>query len=588
MKQPGVMDSTDPVQTVSELTLSIQEALRSGFGAVRVRGEISNFRRQSSGHCYFSLKDAGSQIPAVLFKGNAIRLEMDPADGIEVIAEGDLDVYLPRGSYQLIVRNLIESGEGRLQREFLRLKAGLGREGLFDPGRKRRIPDLPRSVALITSPTGAAIQDMLSVFRRRGWRGRLLILPAAVQGDAAGPSLVRQLKRVASMGASVEAVIIGRGGGSLEDLWAFNTEAVVRAVADCPVPVISAVGHETDVVLTDFAADRRAETPTAAAELITSAFVERAEALARERVRLRQVAGDRLMGWRGGLDLFQERLRGLVPSRQVEAFAQRLDEFERILNERIGEAIRRKRDHLDFLGNYLGRLDPGGRIADEREGLKEMWRRIERGLASELMASREQVESWGQRLEATSLRRVLRRGFAVVRVEGGGGVVTSAEGVGPGMRVRIDLAKGAIRARVEGVGSELRGGLEPVPAEGESTRQRIYHHPKCGTCKKAAEWLASRGIAAEWVDIRERPPSVEELGAMLKLLGSRSRILNTSGMDYRRLGLKECLPNLADGELLAMLAENGMLVKRPFVLGEGKGLTGFREAEWDAFFGDVN
>ena len=264
------------VESVSVFTRRVKTLLEANFGTSWVSGEVSNVRAQGSGHVYFSLKDAGAQVSAVLFRGDAARQTVKLRDGQQVVVYGEVSVYEARGQYQLIVRVVIEDGVGRLQREFEALKARLAAEGLFEPAAKKAVPPLPACVGFVTSPTGAAVQDFIKIMSRRGWRGRVVVLPAKVQGEGAAAELAAMLALAEGLGI-FDLLVIGRGGGSLEDLWAFNEEVLVRAVAACTVPIISAVGHEIDFTLCDFAADVRAETPSAAAELISSKFVEAAE-----------------------------------------------------------------------------------------------------------------------------------------------------------------------------------------------------------------------------------------------------------------------------------------------------------------------
>src|SRR5476649_598154 len=231
------------VRTVSEFTREVKELLEGGLRPGWVRGEVSNLRAQASGHIYFSLKDAGAQLSAVLFRGDAARQTVKLRDGAQVVAYGEVSVYEARGQYQLIVRAVIEDGVGKLQREFEALKARLAAEGLFAPERKRAIPTMPQTVGFITSPTGAAVQDFLRILTRRGWRGRVVVLPAKVQGEGAAAEMIAMLGLAGTLGI-FDLIVIGRGGGSIEDLCAFNEEILVRAVAACPVPTISAVGHE--------------------------------------------------------------------------------------------------------------------------------------------------------------------------------------------------------------------------------------------------------------------------------------------------------------------------------------------------------
>src|SRR5258708_1947845 len=277
------LDDAGRVRTVTEFTREVKELLEGGVRPGWVRGEVSNLRAQSSGHVYFSLKDAGASLSCVLFRGDAARQSVALRDGLSVLASGEVSVYEARGQYQLVVRALIDHGAGRLRQELEKLKSRLAAEGLFDPARKQPIPLLPRTVGFITSPTGAAVQDFIRILTRRGWTGRLVVLPAKVQGEDAAAELAAMLRTAEAL-KIFDLLVIGRGGGSIEDLWAFNEEPLVRAVADCGVPIISAVGHEIDTTLCDYAADVRAETPSGAAELISSHYVAATE-------RLRQAAG---------------------------------------------------------------------------------------------------------------------------------------------------------------------------------------------------------------------------------------------------------------------------------------------------------
>src|SRR5277367_3800042 len=269
-------DAENRPLSVTEFTRKVKTVLEGSMGACWVRGEVSNMRAQPSGHVYFSLKDAGAELSAVMFRMQAARQTVKLRDGLQVVAHGDVGVYEARGQYQLIVRTIVADGVGALQREYEALKRKLSDEGLFDPGRKRPIPQMPATVGFVTSPTGAAAQDFMRILIRRGWKGRVVVLPSKVQGEGAAEEMVEMLRLAENLGI-FDLIVIGRGGGSIEDLWAFNEEALVRAVAASRVPTISAVGHEIDFTLCDFAADLRAETPSAAAELISSEFVRMAE-----------------------------------------------------------------------------------------------------------------------------------------------------------------------------------------------------------------------------------------------------------------------------------------------------------------------
>ena len=412
-------------ESVSEFTRRVKTLLESGIRPGWVRGEVSNLRAQASGHVYFSLKDAGAQLSAVLFRGDAARQTVKLRDGQQVVVYGEVSVYEQRGQYQLIVRVVIEDGVGKLQREFEALKARLAEEGLFAAERKRAIPVMPRCVGFITSPTGAAVQDFLRILTRRGWRGRVVVLPAKVQGEGAAAEIVAMLALAQELGM-FDLLVIGRGGGSIEDLWAFNEEPLVRAVAACAVPVISAVGHEIDFTLCDFAADVRAETPSAAAELISSQFVacaERAtqagEAMAAALEGAVDRAGERL-------DHARSRLRLLSPGAQIEQGYLRLDDLSNRLGAALRASVQARRQQLADARAGLARRSPEERVQNESQRLLSLWKR----------------------LQAASPASVLNRGFAIMRDEAGKPVTRRAK-VQPGQRLAAEFADGTAPVRAE-------------------------------------------------------------------------------------------------------------------------------------------
>jgi exodeoxyribonuclease VII large subunit len=283
------------VFSVTELTVRVRDLLEAEFFEVWVEGELSNCRVWNTGHLYFTLKDGASQIRAVIFRTALRYLKFKPADGLRVVARGRVSVYEPKGEYQLVCEHLEPHGRGALQLAFDQLKKRLQDEGLFDAARKRPLPALPRKIGIVTSLDGAAIRDIIKVLRRRYVNAHLVIAPARVQGEDAAPDIARALRQIARV-PGVDVVIVGRGGGSIEDLWAFNEEAVARAIARVPVPVISAVGHETDVTIADFVADLRAPTPSAAAELVVAAKDEFCGRIDRLEGRLRSAVRARVQG----------------------------------------------------------------------------------------------------------------------------------------------------------------------------------------------------------------------------------------------------------------------------------------------------
>jgi exodeoxyribonuclease VII large subunit len=416
----------DQVETVSEFTRRVKTLLEGGIRPGWVKGEISNLRAQTSGHVYFSLKDAGAQLSAVLFRGDAGRQSVRLRDGMQALVYGELSVYEPRGQYQLIVRAVIEDGVGRLQREFEALKRRLADEGLFDAARKAPIPLMPATVGFITSPTGAAVQDFIRILARRGWRGRLVVLPVKVQGEGAAGEMAAMLRLAEELrcGPAGEPLffdlfVIGRGGGSLEDLWAFNEEVLVRAVAACGVPIISAVGHEIDFTLCDFAADARAETPSGAAELISSNFLAGAEQAARAAAAMAQQAEAAGTQARARLDQARSRLRLLAPAAQVERGYLRLDDLSNRFAAAWRHAAQQQRQSLAEARARLAQRSPETRVQLASHRLLSLWKR----------------------LQSASPQSVLNRGFVMVR-DAQGRPVPRRAGLRAGQRVSAQFADG--------------------------------------------------------------------------------------------------------------------------------------------------
>ena len=384
------MSRPEPL-SVSALTARIKDLLEEQVGEVSVAGEISNFRRQASGHCYFTLKDEGSQIPCALFKGSAARLGLQPADGVKVVAHGEVSVYEPRGAYQLIVRGLEPLGKGDLHQRFEELKKKLQAEGLFEESRKRPIPEFVERVGIITSPTGAAVRDVIHVLQRRCPRISLTVFGVKVQGEGAAEEVA---EAIAEMGKrDFDVLLVVRGGGSLEDLWSFNEEIVARAVAASTVPVISGVGHETDFTICDFAADLRAPTPSAAAEMVS-----RPDADWQEEV---ETLGERLES--AVRDVLEEKKRRVVelagsyvfrePRRMVELSAQRVDELGLQLQRGLENAWRHRQQMATALLQRWLALRPERKLAESALRLK--------GAAD--------------RLRALGPEETLRRGYTLVQ-----------------------------------------------------------------------------------------------------------------------------------------------------------------------------
>ena len=424
-EEEGPFSGQDRVATVTEFTRRVKALLESQIPPGWVRGEVSNLRRQSSGHVYFSLKDAGAQLSAVLFRGDAQRQSVELRDGQQVVVFGEISVYEARGNYQLIARVIVDDGVGKLQREFEALKRKLQAEGLFERERKRALPEMPRTVGFITSPTGAAVRDFIQILRRRNWRGRVVVLPAKVQGAGAAEELVEMLRQAAAM-ELFDILVIGRGGGSLEDLWAFNEEVLVRAVAASPVPIISAVGHEIDVTLCDFAADVRAETPSAAAELISSRFVACNERLGQAGEALwRRVESEFSMLQRR-VEHQRARLRLLSPTAQVEQGFLRLDDLANRLGATAQRRFQEARQTLSDASHGLARHSPEIRVQQESHRLLGLWKR----------------------LQAASPKSVLNRGFVIMRDSSGTPLQRRVE-LKAGAKVTAEFADGTAHLTAE-------------------------------------------------------------------------------------------------------------------------------------------
>ncbi len=418
-------DAGAEVESVSAFTRRVKTLLESGIRPGWVRGEVTNLRAQASGHVYFGLKDAGAQLSAVMFRGDAARQTVKLREGTQVVVYGEVSVYEARGQYQMIVRVVIEDGVGKLQREFEALKARLAAEGLFAAEKKRAIPAMPACVGFVTSPTGAAVQDFLRILARRGWRGRVVVLPAKVQGEGAAAEMAAMLALAQELGI-FDVLVIGRGGGSLEDLWAFNEEVLVRAVAACAVPVISAVGHEIDFTLCDFAADVRAETPSAAAELISSEFVACAERATQADEAMTTLLESAVARAGERLDHARSRLRLLAPAAQIEQGFLRLDDLTNRLNAALRASVQTQAQRLAEVRNRFERATPQTRVEQESQRLLALWKR----------------------LQAASPASVLNRGFAIMRDEAGQ-PVSRRVGVAGGQALVAEFADGVVKVRVE-------------------------------------------------------------------------------------------------------------------------------------------
>jgi len=411
------------VWAVGALCRAVADALDARFNPVAVRGEISGFSRAASGHCYFSLKDESGQLRCAMFRRAATLLDFQPREGDQVEVRGRLAVYEPRGDLQLVVESLRRAGQGALFEQFMQRKARLEAEGLFDAARKRPLPAMPRSIGLVTSLGAAALHDIVTALRRRVPHIPVVLAPAAVQGAGAPAELVRALQALYGFSPAVDVILIARGGGSIEDLWAFNDETLARTIVQSPVPVICGVGHETDFTIADFCADLRAPTPTAGAELVAAP---------------RDI-------WLGALGLIEERIEDAVGAR-VDAASQRLDLAAARLGRPSALVARQqlRLAHQAQALHYAART-AASRLANRQQALQA---RLPQQLRATLEGHRQRLERAALRLQLLDPALVLQRGYALL-TDARGHAVTRAVALSPGDRVRARLADGSVELKVE-------------------------------------------------------------------------------------------------------------------------------------------
>ncbi len=480
------------IYTVSRLNREVRALLERGFGSLWLEAEISNFAKPSSGHWYFSLKDAGAQVRCCMFRQRNMLCAFTARDGQKVLVRARIGLYEPRGEYQLVIDHMEDAGLGALKRQFEELSAKLAAEGLFAADRKRPLPTLPRRIGVITSPTGAAVRDILHVLARRFPAVAVLIYPVAVQGAQAAAELIAAVG-LAGRRAECDVLILARGGGSLEDLWAFNDERLARAIAASPIPVVSGIGHEIDFTIADFAADVRAPTPSAAAELVVPDAEEWLSALVRLSRRLQRGVRRRLDERREQLRLLARRAALVSPAARCAQQVQRLDEMEVRLSRAMGRRLAGHRERLRWLAGRAALVSPGARLIQQlmrvealaqrihralrhtlnerRSGLSDVERRLWR--ASPVLRVREAVARHGallarlrtagpdrvrrarerlmpleRTLSAVSPLATLERGYAIVSSEQGE-ILRDAAQSAPGQIIEARLARGRIRAKVE-------------------------------------------------------------------------------------------------------------------------------------------
>ena len=433
----------DRVLPVSALNRLAREALEQRFPLLWVSGEISNLMRAASGHCYFSLKDENAQVRCVMFRNRAQLLPFELKNGAQVEARVLVSLYEPRGDFQLNVEALRQAGMGSLFEAFLRLREKLTREGLFDESRKRPLPPLPQRIGIITSLAAAALRDVLAALKRRAPHVQIIIYPTPVQGEGAGTQITRALM-TAGLRRECDVLILTRGGGSIEDLWAFNDEALARAIAASPIPVVAGVGHETDFTIADFAADLRAATPTAAAELVTAGHLAASRALQTHQQQLNRAIHRQLEKRAQALDLLSGQLQH--PKNKIELSQLRLNALKDRLARCLNTELRQRAERLSRLQIRLTNQRPDLALTAQR--INAAAQRLPRALTSLLAQHRTHIETLATHLTHLDPNAILRRGYSIVRTPAGQ-IVKSAEQLQMGETIEVQFAEGAVRATVE-------------------------------------------------------------------------------------------------------------------------------------------
>ena len=440
--EPTSQNGESKVLSVEELNRQIRQLIEGQLSLVWVQGELSNFKAHTSGHFYFSLKDAKSQISAVMFRGYNSRLKFKPTDGMEVIVRGRVTVYEPRGNYQITCEMMEPVGAGALQKAYEQLKEKLKSEGLFDSTKKRPLPVLPRHIALVTSPTGAAIRDMLNILSRRNKSVRITLVPTIVQGEAAGPKIVEALNLAYRL-KDIDAIIVGRGGGSIEDMWCFNDEKVARTISQSPVPIISAVGHEIDFTIADFVADVRAPTPSAAAELVVKNSTDLTGKLNSQQ-RLLSMSIQKLLKMEKQR-LHHFRIRLVDPKRRLQDLLQRNDELLMRLQNATGSFFANQKLEIRILKQRLMR--PDQLLSELRNRVQMMTLKIRTEIGTILENGRSDWQRNTALIESLSPLKVVERGYSMTLK--GKSLVKSVDQLKVGDSVQVRLMKGQFEAEIK-------------------------------------------------------------------------------------------------------------------------------------------
>jgi len=440
--------SNRTILSVGELNAEVNQLLNQGFPLLWVEGEISNLVRPSSGHLYFTLKDSKSQIRSAMFRNRNLKLRITPENGMKVLVRGRVGLYEPRGEYQFIAEHMEDAGIGQLQKQFEALKQKLSAAGLFDEKYKQEIPEFPKRIGIITSPTGAAIRDILNVLNRRSPQTPVLIYPVAVQGESSKTEIETAIRR-ADKDSKCDLIILARGGGSIEDLWSFNEENVAKAIYNAKIPIISGVGHEIDFTIADFVADLRAPTPSAAAELATTDKDQLLTETIQTRLWLEQTIKRSIKQKRQDFEWLEARLLLQKPANKIQQQAQRLDELDNRLQSQMYKYIERKQLEINALSSRLQANLPQRKIIEQKQKLVHLNAKLKQSIKNEINNRQSSFRIHMTKLDAISPLKTLDRGYSITKDKQSGKLITSINQSKPNQDILIKLKDGELKATVD-------------------------------------------------------------------------------------------------------------------------------------------
>ena len=442
----NLLDNTQEIISVSEINRRAKSILEENFPFVWIQGEVSNFFSAASGHWYFSLKDESSEIRCAMFANKSHRITFEPKNGDHLVLNGTLSIFEGRGQYQIIVEHIELAGEGALLKAFEELKKKLLTEGLFDDSLKKKLPSYPRSIAVVTSPDGAVIQDIINVLSRRSPFFNLTVVPTLVQGEKAAPLICEALNKASNL-ENIDLIILARGGGSIEDLWAFNNEEVARAIVNCPIPLVSAIGHETDFTISDFVADIRAPTPSIAAEIISQPYSELKETLEGYQSYLLKSVESQFDSQRTRITNLIKRIRH--PGDKLREIGQKVDYLETALIQEMHQKVSFKKNQLNLSQLSLQQNSPQNKVKEAKVYLQNASKDLLKAFNLKIERKRKLLGELVATIEAVSPLSVLARGYSIISTEPEGKILSSSNQVKIGQTISAVLNKGSIKAEVK-------------------------------------------------------------------------------------------------------------------------------------------